>query len=143
MDVRNKELSRDDERYGSHGKLANLAGDKHPSSLNKWRGDDPSDPRFFHIRRYLNALGLDFQIVPRGGTVARLTQDVSAGVEVTDETKQMVAIMENLPVEARRNLVSTAITYEKVWGSRSGPQEPDVGTGPTRIRLGNLGPADE
>jgi hypothetical protein len=140
IDVRNQELGVKNETLGTAKKLANLAGDANPSSLNKWRGGSPSDPRLFHFRRYLLALGLDFQIVPKGGSVSRPT--LAAGVtgeSLTDYTKRLVAIMEKLPTETQKAILGTAMMYEKIWGGGESvsPQTPSAEMGPGRGQATN------
>jgi hypothetical protein len=108
------------------------------STLYAWQRKETS-PKFFDLRDFLRAVGLDVQIVSQADK-RPVALHVVTGEDVTDDTKQMVAIMESLSEKAQANLVKMAMAYARVWGGDESPPEPAAGNGPERDRRGGEGP---
>lgn len=132
-----------DERVRTPSGLAIVAGDINPSTWYGWL-KNLVDPRLFHFRRYLNAVGLDVKIVPKGVSVGPTTLVGLTGDEVNDDTKDMVLLMETLPEHARKSLLRLAITSAKLWGAEpSSVQAPEAENGSVRLQDKPLDPPEK
>jgi hypothetical protein len=103
-----------------------------------WRRKRPTSPKFFDLRDFARAVGLDVRVVSQDASTT--TGMVSGGVEASELTRQirqLITTMESLPEDLQQDILDYAERHAHRWGGKkANPSEPgwvlDEGTYPVR-----------